>query len=258
MYELLSNYWVGMLVLGPLAGVLWAWLLDKSNVQSRSESNIRQKSIIEGSNNNVTQQYNSNNRNEIKNFYNGNSNGNNDGVNHGLLMLVLVFFTGACLSWFFAKFGLVFSSIALFGSLFVGVFATSFISYYVIRNKYLVENLAKILFILIISAANIVSAWLLRQNINLDAMDYAKQESNVLDFFLGLSKFGKTLLLTQAGSGIILVFSMLLIIYRTYRLSQPSTNDIKEAIILIPIFAILPLWLSNPDWSVNTLLSFMS
>lgn len=258
MLEFLSNYWIGLLVLSPIAGVLWAAILSRKNTRKDSiytEPNNNQKAIIDGDGNSVVQHNNSHNRKETHNHYGSSRPNGDDALGQGIVILGVAMLIVASISWMFAKFGFPFLVVVLFLSVFTGVFIGVFLFSRFSFKDFDILDAPSSIILVTITCLNAASSWTLINQFRTEISEIANYHKNVIDFFFALSVFGKALVVTQVISGIVIVMSLLFVLWRTYKLNAGNTRWVPELILALPFFGLFPYWLSNPDWSVNFILT---
>lgn len=214
MQEFLSNYWIGLLVLGPIAGVVWAWLLNRNdeNGNPKHSNDSGQQAIVKGNGNKVLQNNNSNNRNEVHNHYNSRPDSGIDPMGQAIAIFGVTFLVGAFLSWGFAKYGPIVTETIFTSSVFVALFVTGVVAYGFMNKGFDDLDLPISLILVTTAGLNGVASWTLKKNFRPEVVDIANSQDNVINFFLGLSSFGKALLLTQALFGIVIALSTLVVI----------------------------------------------
>lgn len=256
MQEVLSNYWLGLLILGPLAGVFWGRVLDrrlKANNSLRDQSMVNQKTVVIGNKNTVIQNHNSNNQTVIH-YHRDRSGTDTDPIATVLAIGGLMLFVSAILSWGFAKYGFEVTHFLFNLAIMVALAVLGFSSHVLLTRNLNGSKTISISVLLIVAGLNLCSAWLLRDNFRTDLADLANSYSNVLNFFFSLSTYGKTLVLTQAITCICLVMSVIALIWRSFNLNSSNSSIAPDLLALIPIFGALPFWLSNPNWSVTMII----
>lgn len=256
MLEFLSNYWIGLFILSPFAGVIWAAILNRnSNPKGSlfSEPKISQKAVVNGDGNTVTENNNSHNRKEVHNHFGGKP--DDEPLNQGIVILGVSLMLVVSISWVFAKFGFPFLIVVLFLSVFIGLFIGVFLVSRFSFKDFDILDAPSSLIIIVIACLNAISAWTLKEQFRFEVSEIANSHENVINFFFALSHFGKALLVTQAISGIVIVMSLLFVLWRTYKLNADNTRWIPELVLALPFFGLFPYWLSNPDWSVNFILT---
>ncbi|WP_163831694.1 hypothetical protein [Spartinivicinus ruber] len=259
MDKLLSNYWLGILVLGPLAGVFWSWLFTRNKEKAKHQqveknNNTSQKTSIKGNSNQVNHINHSNNRHEVHNYYHS-SNNTNDSTDYVFAMVIGFFFVSAVLTWVFAKYGHWLVDIMFASSLLFAGFITTYIIHGFFKKGFNDEDMPVSLIIASIAGLNISAVYNLKGNLRAEAIEFANAHTNIVEFFLNLSSFGKSLLLTQVWCLIVIIASLLVLVFRTYKLNKGATSWALELLVMLPIFGVLPYWLSEPGWAVKFFMS---
>ncbi len=261
MLELLGNYWVGLLILGPIAGVLWALIFRGYQPTQSASSDIaiadNSGQVVTGDNNVSKQIKDSFNQKIVNNHHHGNKPEGDDPVTFGFLMMGGMFLVGVLLVWGFAKYGHIFVSLEL---AFVSAVSVLFVSHLLsgyMKGQYSTREAPVTVVLMLLVGINILSLVQLNGNLRSDVTDMVNSYQNVVEFFFALNTYGKCLLITQVVSAIIILLSQCLLVFRVYKLADGQISWMPEGLIILPIFGLFPLWLSESSWCVEFILAML-
>lgn len=261
MQEIFSNYWFGLLILGPIAGVFWGWILDGRRQAGRSikeQAITNQKAVVNGNKNTVIQHQNSNNHTVVHHHHGANSGSGTDPLGSALAFGGITIFVCAALGWGFAKHGHQITHSLFYMAIWISLAVLGFVVYILSRRNLNGREALSVFALLLVAGLNLCTAWILRDNFRLELVNLANAHTSILDFFFSLSTYGKTLILSQAIASICLVLSVIALIWRSIALNSVNGSITPDLLALIPIFGFLPLWLSNPNWSVSLIIRTLS
>ncbi len=259
MSELLSNYWVGLLILGPIAGVFWALLFGRGQRQAlrRAEYNMDGNSgqIVVGSNNNTKQVKNSYNPKTVNNYNGVSKKDGDDPMAFGLLALGGVLLICSMLSWGMAKYGDVIIALELALVSVIGVFLLFHMVPKYFSGEYSSNELPSSLILVAAVGFAFITVQNLDEFLRVEATDMVVRYTNVFQFFFDLSRYGKALLITQALSVIFILLNQIYVVARAYGIQRGHYSWYLDVFLVLPVLGFLPLWLSNPNWSVSFILA---
>ncbi len=255
MADWLSNYWVGLLVLGPIAGVLWALIFGRSQ-QNRArgaeyivEGNSGQ--VVFGNRNKLKQVKDSYNRNIVNNNYHGKP--GNDGTDDVWTFVILAIggtlLVGSLLSWGMAKYGALVVSLEMALVSVIGVCLVFHLLSRFMSGEYQNKELPVSLVLLTTGSFAFFTVNNLEKFLRQDLSELVYQYSNVFKFFWDLEEYDKTYLVVQAVCVIFVLFSVAYISARAYFLQRGKCSWYVDA-FLFPVFGLLPFWLSHPNWGI--------
>lgn len=256
MHEFLNSYWVGLLILGPLAGVFWAHFFGGSASERRPEMQISGNSgqVIVG-NNSGNRVSNSYNRNVVNNFHGVHRQGNDDPLGWGVMVVAVALFVCAALAWGMAKYGEIIVEVEYILAGVVGAGLLFKVTVAMLSENLLYEDVIAACFLFAIVLVSFVSLTILESNLRVDVVQLASNHSNIIKFFLTLTSYGRTLLITQALCTIFVFFAVSYVLLRYLGVLHHQVGWRTDLVLLLTIFGSGLLWLSNPEWSVEFILA---
>lgn len=255
MYEFVKNYWVGLLILGPLAGVFWGYFFGGAASEPQPELQISGNSgqVIVG-NNSGNRISNSYNRNVVNNYHGVQRQDNDDPVSWGIMVVAVALFVGAALAWGMAKYGEIIVEVEYILAGVVGAGLLFKITVAVLSENLLYEDAIAACFLFAIVLLSFASLTILEGNLRADVVQLVSSHSNIIKFFLSLTSYGKALLITQALCAIFVLFAVFYVLLR-YLNAFHHKVSLRMDLLRVTIFGSGLLWLSNPEWSVEFILA---
>lgn len=259
MYDFLNNYWVGLLILGPLAGVLWAYFLGDSSTERKPEIQISGNTgqVITGNNSGNTVS-NSYNRNVVNNYHGSQRQNDDDAMGWASMVVMIGLFSCAALAWGMAQYGHIIVEVEFVLAGVVGAGLLFKVTVAALNEGLFYDEAVAALCLFTILLASFVSLAMVEANLRADAVHLVNSHANVIKFFFGLTAYGKTLLVTQALSVILVFFAVFYVLLRCLGAFHHKVTWHVDFMLLLTIFGAGLVWLSNPEWSVEFVLARLS
>lgn len=259
MYEFLNNYWVGLLLLGPLAGVFWAYFFGGSASERRPElqisGNTGQVVVGNNSGNRVSNSYN---RNVVNNYHGSQRKNDDDAMGWVIMVAMIGLFICAALAWGMAKYGNIIVEVEFVLAGVVGAGLLFKVTVAALNEELFYDEAVAALCLFSIVLLSFVSLTMVEANLRADVVDLVNSHTNVIKFFFDLSAYGKTLLITQALSVILVFFAVFYVLLRYLDAFHHQVPWHVDLVLLLTIFGAGLVWLSNPEWSVEFVLARLS